>query len=227
MNIVMQNKFRILWFFFILSVSPFFVAITTVSSEDTSNTSMESLQVLEKILKGYDRRASPTTARGIPTNVTIELFFNSISIIDSWNMDYHADVYLTQRWSDPRLSHSDIKSHFTISDPPTVRKIWKPTVFFPTAKSASFQFVTVPNVLVKIYPNGEVLYMIRLGLKSSCMMEFSRYPLDNQVCKMKISSFGKSTNEILLNWEDGNYKEKQFQYQMVFNSLCLIWKKSH
>ena len=34
-------------------------------------------------------------------------------------------------------------------------------VFFPNAKEADFQFVTVPNFLIRIHPNGEILYILR------------------------------------------------------------------
>ena len=75
--------------------------------------------------------------------------------------DYMADTYLRQRWEDPRLSHSDIKVPLDLADPRLVKAIWKPEIFFPNAKEADFQFVTVPNVLIRIHPNGEILYILR------------------------------------------------------------------
>jgi hypothetical protein len=48
-----------------------------------------------------------------------------------------------------------------LADPMLVKAIWKPEVFFPNAKEANFQFVTVPNVLIRIHPNGEILYILR------------------------------------------------------------------
>ena len=48
-----------------------------------------------------------------------------------------------------------------LADPNLVKAIWKPEVFFPNAKEANFQFVTVPNVLIRIHPNGEILYILR------------------------------------------------------------------
>ena len=35
-------------------------------------------------------------------------------------------------------------------------------VYFPNAKSAEFQYVTVPNLLLSIKPFGKILYMLRL-----------------------------------------------------------------
>ena len=34
-------------------------------------------------------------------------------------------------------------------------------VYFPNAKQAEFQYVTVPNLLLSIKPYGEILYMLR------------------------------------------------------------------
>ena len=75
--------------------------------------------------------------------------------------DYVTDTYLRQKWSDPRLAHEDIKSPLDLADPNLVKAIWKPEVYFPNAKEANFQFVTVPNVLIRIHPNGEILYILR------------------------------------------------------------------
>lgn len=71
------------------------------------------------------------------------------------------DLYLRQSWVDERLNHDDIKQPLDLNDPNLVKAIWKPEVYFPNAKHAEFQFVTVPNVLVRINPNGEILYMLR------------------------------------------------------------------
>ena len=71
------------------------------------------------------------------------------------------DVYLRQRWFDSRLAHENMTEALDLADPNLVKVIWKPEVFFPNAKEANFQFVTVPNVLIRIHPNGEILYILR------------------------------------------------------------------
>ena len=50
-----------------------------------------------------------------------------------------------------------------LADPKLVQAIWKPEVFFPNAKEGDFQFVTMPNLLIRIHPNGEILYILRFG----------------------------------------------------------------
>nr|CAD7406616.1 unnamed protein product [Timema poppensis] len=75
--------------------------------------------------------------------------------------DYEVDLYLRQKWQDERLKHSEITEALDLNDPNLVKAIWKPEVYFPNAKHAEFQYVTVPNVLVRINPDGEILYMLR------------------------------------------------------------------
>ncbi|XKL66958.1 hypothetical protein PGB90_010378 [Kerria lacca] len=116
--------------------------------------------------------------------------------------DYEVDLYLRQKWQDERLKHSDITEPLDLNDPNLVKAIWKPEVYFPNAKHAEFQYVTVPNVLVRIKPDGEILYMLRLKLRFSCMMDLAKFPLDNQICTMEIASFSKTIEELRLEWKN-------------------------
>lgn len=59
------------------------------------------------------------------------------------------------------MQHKDITESLDLNDPNLVKAIWKPEVYFPNAKHAEFQFVTVPNVLIRIKPDGDILYMLR------------------------------------------------------------------
>ncbi|XP_042220572.1 glycine receptor subunit alpha-2-like [Homarus americanus] len=162
------------------------------------------LRILDSLLRNYDRRATPTNHKNEPTNVTCELYIRSFGSINPTTMDYQVDLYLRQEWEDERLRHPDITNPLDLNDPNLVKAIWKPEVYFPNAKLAEFQFVTVPNVLVRINPNGQILYMLRLKLTFACMMELSRFPLDVQVCTMEIGSFSKTTQELNLSWKEGD-----------------------
>ena len=62
---------------------------------------------------------------------------------------------------DPRLNSSNLTEALDLNDPKLVQAIWKPEVYFPNAKEGEFQYVTVPNVLLRIKPNGNILYMLR------------------------------------------------------------------
>ena len=48
--------------------------------------------------------------------------------------------------------------YLTLTDP---TKIWMPDTFFRNEKEARKHEIIVPNVYVRIFPNGEILYSIR------------------------------------------------------------------
>ena len=60
-----------------------------------------------------------------------------------------------------------------LADPKLVQAIWKPEVFFPNAKEGDFQFVTMPNLLIRIHPNGEILYILRCCIV--CVVQYCVY----------------------------------------------------
>ena len=46
----------------------------------------------------------------------------------------------------------------------------------------------MPNILLRIHPNGEILYSIRLSLTLACPMDLKYYPLDRQTCSIAMAS---------------------------------------
>jgi len=154
------------------------------------------LKTLDTLLKNYDRRAVPET----PTEVECGVYIKSMGSVSEKTMDYIADVYLKLDWVDPRLDHPNITEKLDLSDPKLVQAIWKPEAYFSNAKEADFQFVTMPNLLVRIKPNGQINYILRLRLKLTCMMQLARYPMDEQICTMEIASFSKTTQELIFKW---------------------------
>ena len=57
---------------------------------------------------------------------------------------------------DPILSGK--LNYLTLTDP---TKVWMPDTFFRNEKEAKKHEIIVPNVYVRIYPNGDILYSIR------------------------------------------------------------------
>lgn len=160
---------------------------------------LKDIQTLEKIFQNYDKRIKPTDNNGHPSNISVRMYFAGINGIESSNMQYSTDAYLTQKWVDSRFSNQGIADTIKFNDPSYVRKIWKPDIFFPTATDAEFQYVTVPNVKILISPNGEITYMLRMKIRSTCLIDLSKYPFDTKICQLQMAPF--STDSVL-QWEN-------------------------
>ncbi|XP_066950490.1 glycine receptor subunit alpha-4-like isoform X1 [Macrobrachium rosenbergii] len=174
----------------------------------------------------YDRRQTPAAALGIPTRVQIEMYIRSFGSVNPIQMEYTVDLYLHQRWLEVRFLNNTLTRPLDLSDPILVKMLWKPEVYFPNAKDSDFQYVTVPNVMLRIHPDGSILYILRLKLTFSCMMDLSHYPLDKQTCYIQLASFVKTTRELELVWYEDplkmykNLKLPQFQIKGLRAETC-------
>lgn len=82
--------------------------------------------------------------------------------------DYRVNIFLRQRWNDPRLRlPTDFKSEALTVDPKMFQCLWKPDLFFANEKNANFHDVTQDNILLFIFRNGDVLISMRYPATSS------------------------------------------------------------
>ncbi|KAK4325598.1 hypothetical protein Pmani_003840 [Petrolisthes manimaculis] len=188
---------------------------------------MDQLFLSEDEKLTYDRRQTPFYTTGTPTRVHIEMYIRSFGSVNPIQMDYSVDLYLRQRWVELRFLNNSLTRAVDLNDPLLVKVLWKPEVYFPNAKESDFQYVTVPNVMLRIHPDGTILYILRLKLTFSCMMDLSSYPLDHQTCYIQIASFVKTTRELELEWYADSpikmyrrFKLPQFEMKEIKPETC-------
>eukprot|EP00063_Salmo_salar_P045473 XP_014020308.1 PREDICTED: glycine receptor subunit alpha-2 isoform X2 [Salmo salar] len=116
-------------------------------------------------------------------------------------MDYRVNIFLRQKWRDPRLAYSKYPDSSLDLDPSMLDSIWKPDLFFANEKGANFHDVTTDNKLLRVFKDGTVLYSIRLTLILSCPMDLKNFPMDMQICTMQLESFGYTMNDLIFEWE--------------------------
>lgn len=118
-------------------------------------------------------------------------------------MEFSVQVTFREQWNDERLRYVDSTrgklNYLTLTDP---TKVWMPDTFFRNEKEAKKHEIIVPNVYVRIYPNGDILYSIRISLTLACPMDLRLYPLDKQVCVLQIASYGWATDDLVYKWKD-------------------------
>lgn len=73
--------------------------------------------------------------------------------------DYTATIFLRQRWTDERLLFEGNKS--LSLDGRLVELLWVPDTFIVDSKKSFLHDITVENRLIRIFPNGTVLYALR------------------------------------------------------------------
>lgn len=70
-------------------------------------------------------------------------------------------LYLRHYWKDERLSFKSNTNQSMTFDGRLVKKIWVPDMFFVHSKKSFTHDTTKDNVMLRVYPDGKVLYSLR------------------------------------------------------------------
>lgn len=79
-----------------------------------------------------------------------------------------------------------------------------PDLYFANARTAFFHDVTVPNFNLFIAQDGTIAYSSRVTLTVACNLLLAHYPMDYQICKIKILSYAFIANQINVTWFSQN-----------------------
>ncbi|XP_021920388.1 glutamate-gated chloride channel isoform X7 [Zootermopsis nevadensis] len=118
--------------------------------------------------------------------------------------EYSVQLTFREQWIDERLKFNDFGGkikYLTLTD---AARVWMPDLFFANEKEGHFHNIIMPNVYIRIHPQGSVLYSIRISLTLACPMNLKLYPLDRQVCSLRMASYGWTTDDLEFVWKDGD-----------------------
>ncbi|KAF7711953.1 gamma-aminobutyric acid receptor subunit beta-3 isoform X5 [Silurus meridionalis] len=159
-------------------------------------------ETVDKLLKGYDIRLRPDFG-GAPVSVGMTIDVANIDMVSEVNMDFTLTMYFQQYWRDKRLAYSGIPLNLTL-DNRVADQLWVPDTYFLNDKKSFVHGVTVKNRMIRLHPDGTVLYGLRITTTAACMMDLRRYPLDEQNCTLEIESYGYTTDDIQFYWKGGD-----------------------
>lgn len=77
--------------------------------------------------------------------------------------DYTITMYFQQSWRDKRLSYTGIPLNLTL-DNRVADQLWVPDTYFINDKKSFVHGVTVKNRMIRLHPDGTVLYGLRWEL---------------------------------------------------------------
>ncbi|XP_078069786.1 gamma-aminobutyric acid receptor subunit rho-2-like [Mustelus asterias] len=157
----------------------------------------------ENLLRVDDHDFTMRPAFGGPAiPVGIDVMVESLDSISEVDMDFTMTLYLRNYWKDERLAFPSTTNRSMTFDGRLVKKIWAPDVFFVHSKRSFIHDTTTDNIMLRIFPDGNVLYSIRVTVTAMCNMDFSRFPLDTQTCSLEIESYAYTEDDLMLYWKD-------------------------
>ncbi|KAG7509257.1 hypothetical protein JOB18_038905 [Solea senegalensis] len=138
----------------------------------------------------------------VPVGVDVQV--ESLDSISEVDMDFTMTLYLRHYWKDERLAFPSTTNKSMTFDGRLVKKIWVPDVFFVHSKRSFIHDTTTDNIMLRVFPDGHVLYSLRVTVTAACNMDFSRFPLDSQTCTLELESYAYTDEDLMLYWKSGD-----------------------
>ncbi|KAL7055696.1 hypothetical protein AAHC03_022790 [Spirometra sp. Aus1] len=163
-------------------------------------------RLIEMLFMNYKTHERPTEQLDTVTIVKVNLQIQAIFSIEVQTMDYYMDTLLRQTWTDPRLRWNHLPDYKNFTQPlvsPMLKsQLWLPDLFFRNGKDGYLHKITLPNDLLRLYPNGDLLYSQKITMRFSCEMDLHTFPMDTQYCHMNIGSYGYTLDELKFVWRE-------------------------
>ena len=151
-------------------------------------------QILDQILDNtkYDTRIAPEgiLANGSsgPVVVSTNMYLRKIEYICTARQQWKPQITFRHQWKDPRVVFDDKKGQIKYLTLEQYDRIWKPDTFISNSLLTESHTDLKQNILIRIYPNGDVLLSTRLTVTASCPMDLLHYPFDSQKCLLQFAS---------------------------------------
>lgn len=144
-------------------------------------------RLLMILMRSYNNKTRPVFNASHPVNVKVGLTITQIFDVDEKNQVLTINVWLDQEWDDEKLSWDpmDYNGLSTLRIPCT--KLWLPDiVLYNSASNYNEKYM---EALAMVSYNGHVFWPPIVKLKSSCEMDITYFPFDDQICALKLGSW--------------------------------------
>lgn len=177
--------------------------------------------ILKILFQNYDKTLRPKHA-GEPLDITLSIGILSLSNIEEENMQFTADMYMRQIWNDTRLAFGDGGSALVLQGA-ALDDLWLPDTFFENAVNTFVQQETQIGV---IFGDGLVIYSQRVTVEATTLMDFRAYPMDKQIFKLNIMSYGRGNNQMRYRRIDVELLNKEMsEFTVVRHTQDIMAKK--
>ncbi|XP_065165090.1 neuronal acetylcholine receptor subunit alpha-7 isoform X4 [Atheta coriaria] len=160
-------------------------------------------RLLNNLLGPYNVLERPVANESEPLEVKFGLTLQQIIDVDEKNQILTTNAWLNLEWNDYNLRWNETEYGGVKDLRITPNKLWKPDVLMYNSADEGFDGTFQTNVVVK--HNGSCLYVPPGIFKSTCKIDITWFPFDDQHCDMKFGSWTYDGNQLdlQLNSEDG------------------------
>nr|XP_011439437.1 neuronal acetylcholine receptor subunit alpha-10 [Crassostrea gigas] len=153
----------------------------------TSRPVPDEQRLMNHILRGYEKAVRPVQNASTAVIVKMGLTLTQIFDMDEKNQVLVTNVWLDQEWDDEFLKWDPLQFSNVTKIRIPCHKIWLPDIVLYNNAAEYTDGVMLANAMVE--HNGNVFWPIPTKLQSSCKVDVTYFPFDDQICKMKFGSW--------------------------------------
>nr|AFU82561.1 nicotinic acetylcholine receptor alpha6 subunit isoform XIV [Periplaneta americana] len=160
-------------------------------------------KLLTQLLERYNVLERPVANESEPLEVKFGLTLQQIIDVDEKNQILTTNAWLNLEWNDYNLRWNESEFGGVKDLRITPNKIWRPDILMYNSADEGFDGTYHTNVVVR--RDGGCLYVPPGIFKSTCKMDITWFPFDDQHCDMKFGSWTYDGNQLdlVLNSEEG------------------------
>ncbi|XP_048186479.1 neuronal acetylcholine receptor subunit beta-3 [Perognathus longimembris pacificus] len=216
--------------------------ITLTAAAEFSSIAKTEDALLRHLFQGYQKWVRPVLNSNDTIKVHFGLKISQLVDVDEKNQLMTTNVWLKQEWTDHKLRWNPDEYGGIHSIKVPSESLWLPDIVLFENADGRFEGSLMTKVIVK--SNGSVTWTPPASYKSSCTMDVTFFPFDQQNCSMKFGSWtydGTMVDLILINenvdrkdffdngeWEilnakgmRGNRREGLYSYPFITYSFVL------
>ncbi|CAF0788447.1 unnamed protein product [Adineta steineri] len=151
--------------------------------------------LITTLLSDYNKNIRPDTQVSVDVSASLQ----QIVAIDEKQQIMTTSSFISQTWFDYRLSWTpnDTNNNISVLMLP-VKTLWIPDTMILNSADASGYLTVSDYSLASVYYTGQV-YMIlpALTIRTRCNLYVKKFPFDQQICSINITSWSQGSNRIL------------------------------
>ncbi|KAI0227983.1 Neuronal acetylcholine receptor subunit alpha-10 [Lamellibrachia satsuma] len=196
-----------------------------IESSSRSERIPDEQRLYRDLLANYESAVRPVHNASSVVNIGFRISLNQIVDLDERTQVLTTNVFIDQCWQDENLvwnttNYSGIK---TLRVPASY--IWLPDTFiFNNADDASTGFMHSVYVLVR--HNGSVLWPVPVKLLSSCKVDITFFPFDDQTCELHFGSWIYSADWIYFNGTVDSFDLTNYVDNSEWKLLAINFQKN-
>ncbi|XP_013789916.2 acetylcholine receptor subunit beta-like 1 [Limulus polyphemus] len=160
-------------------------------------------RLVRDLFRDYNKLIRPVEATNKTVEVRFGLSFIQLINVNEKNQIMTSNVWLQLSWDDYQLrwDEADYGGINVLRLPPD--KVWKPDIVLFNNADGNYEVRYKSNVL--IYPSGMVMWVPPAIYQSSCTIDVTYFPFDQQKCVMKFGSWTFNGDQVSLKLYDDNH----------------------